>query len=173
VAVDWTDDPDSRVDIVRTALADLRGVARLLLQTPVARFIAIGIVSTLAYALLYLTLRPSLAATTANAVALALTAVANTLANRRFTFDVHGRAGLLSQLVAGTVVYVITLALTEGALQTLPALDPRPGKLIEVVVLVIATAFATLTRYFALKAWVFRRRAGSIGVGDHRADAFA
>jgi glycosyltransferase involved in cell wall biosynthesis len=173
VAVDWTDDPDSRVEIVRTALADLRGVVRLLLQTPVARFIAIGIVSTLAYALLYLTLRPSLAATTANAVALALTAVANTLANRRFTFDVHGRAGLLSQLVAGTVVYVITLALTEGALQTLPALDPRPGKLIEVVVLVIATAFATLTRYFALKAWVFRRRAGSIGVGDHRADAFA
>ncbi|HXH96726.1 MAG TPA: dolichyl-phosphate beta-glucosyltransferase, partial [Gaiellaceae bacterium] len=29
VPVDWTDDPDSRVDIVSTALADLRGVARL------------------------------------------------------------------------------------------------------------------------------------------------
>jgi putative flippase GtrA len=29
VPVDWIDDPDSRVDIVQTALADLRGVARL------------------------------------------------------------------------------------------------------------------------------------------------
>ena len=29
VPVDWVDDPDSRVDIVSTALADLRGVARL------------------------------------------------------------------------------------------------------------------------------------------------
>jgi putative flippase GtrA len=30
VPVDWVDDPDSRVDIVRTAAADLRGVGRLL-----------------------------------------------------------------------------------------------------------------------------------------------
>jgi putative flippase GtrA len=29
VPVDWVDDPDSRVDVVATALADLRGVARL------------------------------------------------------------------------------------------------------------------------------------------------
>ena len=30
VPVDWVDDPDSRVDIVATAMADLRGVARML-----------------------------------------------------------------------------------------------------------------------------------------------
>ena len=30
VPVDWIDDPDSRVDIVGTAVADLKGVARLL-----------------------------------------------------------------------------------------------------------------------------------------------
>jgi len=30
VAVDWVDDPDSRVDIVRTAIDDLKGVRRLL-----------------------------------------------------------------------------------------------------------------------------------------------
>ena len=29
VPVDWVDDPDSRVDIVRTALDDLRGIAAL------------------------------------------------------------------------------------------------------------------------------------------------
>jgi len=30
VPVDWVDDPDSRVDILRTAIDDLRGIARLL-----------------------------------------------------------------------------------------------------------------------------------------------
>ena len=49
VAVDWADDPDSRVDIVSTALEDLRGVARLRVATPVARFLVIGVLSTLAY----------------------------------------------------------------------------------------------------------------------------
>ncbi|HTW06100.1 MAG TPA: glycosyltransferase [Acidimicrobiales bacterium] len=34
VPVDWTDDPDSRVAIVRTALADLKGVWRLMLARP-------------------------------------------------------------------------------------------------------------------------------------------
>ena len=29
VPVDWIDDPDSRVDIAATALADLRGIARV------------------------------------------------------------------------------------------------------------------------------------------------
>ena len=57
VAVDWIDDPDSRVDIVATALTDLRGVLRLLFASPVARFLSIGVASTLAYALLYLLLR--------------------------------------------------------------------------------------------------------------------
>jgi glycosyltransferase involved in cell wall biosynthesis len=39
VPVDWVDDPDSRVDILATATADLRGVARLLLHRggPAAR----------------------------------------------------------------------------------------------------------------------------------------
>jgi glycosyltransferase involved in cell wall biosynthesis len=34
VPVDWVEDPDSRVDIVRTAVADLRGVVRLMLTRP-------------------------------------------------------------------------------------------------------------------------------------------
>ena len=61
VAVDWVDDPDSSVDIVPTALADLRGVVRLLLRSRFARFALVGVASTLAYALLYLLLRPVLA----------------------------------------------------------------------------------------------------------------
>ena len=37
VAVDWVDDSDSRVDIIATALTDLRGVLRLRLAGPPAR----------------------------------------------------------------------------------------------------------------------------------------
>ena len=40
VPVDWVDDPDSRVDIVRTAIEDLKGIARLALTGPIARFMA-------------------------------------------------------------------------------------------------------------------------------------
>jgi hypothetical protein len=42
VAVDWVDDPDSRVNIVSTALTDLRGVARLRFATPLWRFLTIA-----------------------------------------------------------------------------------------------------------------------------------
>ena len=45
VPVDWVDDPDSRVDIVRTARPDLRGVARLWAGAPVVRFMGIGAVA--------------------------------------------------------------------------------------------------------------------------------
>jgi putative flippase GtrA len=164
VAVDWIDDPDSRVDIVSTALADLRGVLRLLFAAPVARFVAIGAVSTLAYALLYLLLRPGLGAGAANALALGLTAVANTQANRRLTFQIRGRAGLMRQHAAGAVVYLLALALTAGALDVLDALDPHPARLLEVAVLVAATTVATVTRYVALRSWVFARGRSAPGL---------
>ncbi len=155
VAVDWIDDPDSRVDILSTALGDLRGVLRMRFATALPRFLAIGVVSTLAYVLLYLALRGWLGATGANALALALTAVGNTQANRRFSFRVRGRAGLLRQHAAGALVYLLALGLTDGALRLLGAVDPRPGRLLEVVVLVAASAVATITRYVALRSWVF------------------
>jgi glycosyltransferase involved in cell wall biosynthesis len=159
VAVDWIDDPDSRVKIVSTALADLRGVARLAFASPVARFLGIGIVSTLAYALLYLLLRDPLGAGGANALALALTAVANTQANRRLTFRVRGRSGLVRQHAAGALVYLIALGLTAGALDVLERVDHHPARLLEVAVLVLASAVATVTRYLALKTLVFARAA--------------
>ncbi len=164
VAVDWIDDPDSRVDIVATAVTDLRGVLRLLFAAPVARFVSIGAVSTLAYALLYLLLRAPLGAGGANALALALTAVANTQANRRFTFQVRGRDGLIRQHAAGAVIYLLALGLTAGALDVLGAVHPHPQRLLEVAVLVAATTVATVTRYVALRSWVFARRRRVPGV---------
>jgi len=159
--VDWVDDPDSRVDIVSTAVADLRGVARLAMATPVARFAAIGVVSTLAYAVLFLLLAGALGSAAASAVALALTAVGNTAANRRLTFGIRGRDGLARQHVAGFLVFVLALALTNGALAVLHDLDARAPRLLEAAVLVLATLAATVTRYVALSTWVFRGRSRS------------
>jgi putative flippase GtrA len=170
VAVDWIDDPDSRVDIVSTALGDLRGVARMRFDTALPRFLAIGVASTLAYALLYLVLRGSpihMPTHLANALALALTAVANTQANRRLSFGIRGKAGLVRQHAAGALVYLIALGLTDGALQLLSGLDPHPGRLLEVAVLVLASAVATVTRYVALRSWVFaggRRLSRALGL---------
>src|SRR4051794_7728278 len=168
VPVDWIDDPDSRVDIVSTALTDLKGVARLLVAGPVARFLAIGVVSTLAYAVLFLALSGAIGAAGANALALALTAVGNTAANRALTFGVRGRAQLLRHHVRGALVFVLTLALTSGALAVLHGLDPAPARAIELAVLVAATITATITRYVALRTWVFTRATSSVRGHDPR-----
>jgi glycosyltransferase involved in cell wall biosynthesis len=158
VPVDWIEDPDSRVDIVSTALGDLRGIGRLLTETRLTRFLAIGVVSTVAYALLYLLLRGYVGPEAANALALAVTAVANTHANRRLTFGIRGRHELVRQHAAGAVVYVLTLGLTTGALAVLHGLDPSPARAVELIVLVAASVCATVTRYMALRSWVFARR---------------
>jgi glycosyltransferase involved in cell wall biosynthesis len=158
VPVDWIDDPDSRVKIVRTAAEDLLGVARLVAASPVVRFLGIGVASTVAYALLFLLLTGPIGAVAANAVALAITAVGNTAANRRLTFGVRGRAHLVRHHLRGAVVFVLTLALTNGALAVLHDVDGAPPRWVELAVLVAAGLVATVTRYVALKTWVFARR---------------
>lgn len=158
VPVDWVDDPDTRVDIVSTAWEDLKGVARLLASARLTRFLAIGVVSTLAYAVLFLLLRTGgLSAGVANAAALAVTAVGNTQANRRLTFRVRGRDGLLRQHAMCGVVFVLTLGLTSGALVVLHAVDASPARPLELAVLIAASIAATCTRYVALRTWVFAR----------------
>jgi putative flippase GtrA len=157
VPVDWIDDPDSRVDIVATAVADLRGVARLAAASRVARFVGVGVLSTVAYALLFLALRGSLGANGANVAALAVTAVGNTAANRRLTFGIRGRRDLLRQHAMGFAVFVLALGLTSGALAVLHGLWASPPRAVEVAVLVVASLAATVTRYAALRTVVFAR----------------
>jgi putative flippase GtrA len=162
VAVDWVDDTDSRVDILSTALTDLRGVARLRFDSALPRFMAIGVASTLAYATLFLLLRTvGLGDVVANALALALTAVANTQANRTWAFGVHGRDGLYRQHAAGALVYLLALGLTDGALAVLHGITAAPSRMLEVAVLIVASLVATACRYVALRTWVFTRGARS------------
>src|SRR4051812_43578094 len=69
------------------------------------RFAGVGAASTAAYALLYLLLRPLLGPFTANTLALLLTAIANTAANRRLTFGVSGRSGVLGDHAVGLLAF--------------------------------------------------------------------
>jgi putative flippase GtrA len=128
------------------------------IERPIVRFAGIGVLSTIVYALLYLVLRAPLGPDGANALALAVTAVANTQANRYFTFGIRGGAGLVRQHCAGALVYVLALAITMAALGGLRRVDPHPGSLTEVSVLVVASVVATITRFLALRTWVFARR---------------
>ena len=155
VPVDWVDDADSRVDIARTVLDDLRGVARLY-RSQFLRFGAIGVVSTLAYLLLYLVLRQETGPQPANAIALLVTAIANTAANRRLTFGVRGRDGVLRHQLQGLGVFATALTLTSASLALLHAVEPSPDRVTELSVLVLANLVATVLRFVLLRGWVFR-----------------
>ncbi|WP_457473282.1 glycosyltransferase [Streptomyces sp. TE4109] len=180
VPVDWVDDPDTRVDILATALADLRGIARISgalargtlppagslrdggaatqggITTQLLRFIAIGAVSTLVHLLLYTTLRPLAGSQAANALALLICAVANTAVNRRLTFGLRGRGGVLRHQGRGLFVLLIGLAITSGSLATLHHTMPSAGQAAELAVLLAANLAATLLRFLLFRAWVFR-----------------
>ena len=182
VPVDWIDDADSRVNIVDTALGDLRGMTRLglglargtikvpRLRDPsigparwpsrglawqVPRFAAIGAASTLAYIVVFLALRGFMGGQAANALSLLLTAVFNTAANRRLTFGVTGRAGAAVHHFRGLIAFGVCLALTSGALLALHAVSASPGGGTEIAVLVGANLVATALRFVLYRGWVF------------------
>jgi len=138
------------------ALRDRALRAPVGLRRQVARFAAIGAASTLAYIALYLLLRGGAGAQAANAIALVATAVANTAANRRVTFGVRGRSRWARHQVQGLGVFAIGLGLTSGSLALLHAATASPGRALEVSVLVLANAGATLARFVLLRGWVFR-----------------
>ena len=185
VPVDWVDDPDSRVDITATAIGDLKGVARLVrgfatgsIKTSmirrrfgrradgspggaptfglqVLRFGAIGIASTIAYAALFLLFRQPLGSQMANFVALCLTAIGNTAANRRITFGVHGTDGVLRHQLQGLLVFLLGLALTSGSLALLSVAWATAPASIELTVLILANLVTTVGRFLAFRLWVF------------------
>jgi putative flippase GtrA len=116
----------------------------------------IGIVSTLAYLLLYGLLRADLGAFGANLAALVVTAVANTAANRRLTFGVRGRAGATTHQLQGLLVFGLGLALTSAALAAVGAWAPAASQPVEMLVLMLANALATALRFVAFRSWIFR-----------------
>ena len=137
--------------VKRSRAVSIRGLDPVR-RSRVARFAAIGIVSTLAYALLYAVLRTVTSADASNATALIVTAVGNTAANRRFTFGVRGRAGLGRDHATGLVALAIALAVTSAAIRLLAIVAPEAGASVELAVLIGANVVATVIR-FAILRW--------------------
>ncbi len=180
VPVDWVDDPDSRVDIVSTAINDLKGCWR------VGRALATG---ALPVRELQAQPRPGAAGTgraprhgrpdgafrhrrhrqhrgVRAAVPVvpfrdggagrqphrsALTAIGNTAANRAFTFRIRGRTGVARHQLHGLLVFAFGLAITSGSLFLLHRYDSTVGKGVELSALVLANLVATLVRFVALR----------------------
>ncbi|WP_284980945.1 glycosyltransferase [Arthrobacter sp. efr-133-TYG-118] len=193
VPVDWIDDPNSSVDVVRTALADIRGMVRLTRdlvsgripipelraalargplpassrtaeQSPrsslfgqLVRFAAIGAASTLAYVLIFLFCRGFMDPQLANFLALLVTAIANTGANRRFTFGIQG-GNPVRHHFEGLIVFGIGLALTSGALALVHS-TTTPDRWVELLTVVAANLAATAVRFLLFRLWVFRQPA--------------
>ncbi|TNB70740.1 glycosyltransferase [Arthrobacter sp. BB-1] len=187
IPVDWVDDPDSRVDIKQTAIDDIRGLVRVagslvrgsipvqaiyaeLGRRPIVpqsrpsffgqviRFGMVGGISTVAFALLFLLFQGPLGAQQANFLALLLTAIGNTAANRRFTFGINGPEKLFTQQFQGLVVFSLAWSLTSSSLLALHAISPDASSTMELVTLTGANVLATLMRFVLLRIWVFRLR---------------
>ncbi|MBO2454659.1 bifunctional glycosyltransferase family 2/GtrA family protein [Actinomadura barringtoniae] len=189
VPVDWVDDPDSRVDVLRTAMDDLRGMARVgrrmltgafrapvggrprpELPTGMARqlpsFAVIGVISTLAQLVLFVLLRTVTGPFAANALSLVITAIGNTAANRRFTFGVTGSQGAFRQQVEGGVAFLLGLVLSTGGLALLHVLAPDVSRAVEVTALVVANGVATLVRFLLMRAWIFHPRRLRVSIDE-------
>lgn len=186
VPVDWTDDPDSRVDIARTAMEDLRGMwrvgtdlmrgnvdlaqvreslgrkaedsARGGLNAQLVIFAIIGVASTIAYALLYLAMRPAVGPQWSNFLALVITAIANTAANRRFTFGITQAEGSTRHQVQGLMVFGAGWVATAGALAGYHQLAGTGHPAAEMVLLTVANLGVTVVRFVAMRLWIFRSR---------------
>jgi putative flippase GtrA len=145
--------------------AEAASAAQAGLRRQLAGFAVVGAVSTVAYIGLYLVLRSAMPAQLANALSLLSTAVANTAANRRYTFGIRGRSRAGRHQARGLLAFGTGLALTAAALAGLHAADPQPGRGLEVTVLVAASLVATLLRFVLYRNWVFgNARAGSARV---------
>lgn len=115
------------------------------------RFGLVGVASTVAYFVIYLLLRTGMSAQAANLIALLTTAIANTAVNRVVTFNVRGSSKLLRDHLGGLAAFGVGLGLTSGSLWLLH-LGGRPASRgVEIAVLVVANALATLFRFVALR----------------------
>ncbi len=162
VPVDWTDDRDSRVDVVHTAITDLKGAARMLRRflsdrgrvdlggaarpaldddfgRRVVSFVAVGTISTAISLALYLALRRPLGPVAADAVAVTATFAANTWAHARFT-----QGARRPRWLRAIALYLGSLATTTVALAFVGAAGLGLGA--ELVVLAGAWATTALVR---------------------------
>ena len=182
IPVDWVDDPDSRVNVVRTALEDLRGIRRVAFAFWTGRadldlnglerrtrpagtggelvaFATVGVLSTAAYFVMFLALRGTLGDYGANVLALSATMVANTSVHRSWTFGRRaalGRWGRRREWARAATVHLAGLALTTAAIVAARTVDGATTTSL-VVLLLAASLLSTALRFLLMPAWIFRK----------------
>ena len=186
---------DSRVNVRRTASADLRGVARGRIDLAVGKarvdlplppslapvhpdatlaprqsrveslskiltFTVTGLSSAL-FVAIYLVLRRVWVPAFADLVALAVTSVANTEANRKWTFarTAEGRAAgsRIRQHYRAGIVFFLCSASTTGAVSLLRLLFPGRIQSAELAAILGVGIILTTFRYIALDRWALAR----------------
>ena len=179
--VEWTDDPASSVDIVRTALDDLRGIWRMARRRGSAAscprmpatadgptqasadqllsFAGVGVLSTLSYLLLFAAAWSPLGPWLANAVALAFCTLVNTALHRslarRSPADTAGVAGRPAFVTVVAVLYGVSLVATTAAIAVANVLA-GPSLVGDAVAASLACCVAALVRFSLLRGWAFR-----------------
>ncbi len=178
VSVDWIDDPDSRVNIGGAMRDDLRGVWRLARhrhdgnsvasgKSPMAsssafkehgalaRYTSVGIVSTIAYLVLFFILRNTLGMFAANVVAAAATSIGNTLAHVLFTFRTKQAGQARRAVTVGALSFAVGIGLTSTALAA-AFLMGSTSPTAEALAIVGGIVAASCVRFVLLREVVFR-----------------
>jgi len=166
VAVDWIDDPDSRVHIASTAWDDLKGTTRMFrafasgrghielgstARRPLSddfgrRLVSFGVIGATSTAVslgLFLLLLHALGPVGANFVAVSATFVANTWAHARITMRVER-----PRWRQAFMLYFASLALTSAALLTVEAVNG--GVALMVFVLLVTWTIVAIGRLVLL-----------------------
>ena len=169
---DWTDDPDSSVDVVDTAWKDLKGIVRLRTSgrtraggevpapntgAQILHFVDVGIISTLLYAVLFLFAVQVVSPTVANIAALLISTVINTALNRTHTFGVRTPHQRFVSQVKGLAAFALCLAFTSAGLSLASGFTGEWASIATLAVLTAANLAATVVRFVLMRTWVFAR----------------
>jgi putative flippase GtrA len=131
--------------------------SRTVLRRQVIRFAGVGVVSTVLHLGLFAILvGAGMSSQLANGLSLVVGTLANTAANRSWTFGVTGRERVVTHHGQALVVFAITWAATSVALSLLAALAPGTGAVGQTVVVAMANAVSTVARFVAMRSWIFR-----------------
>jgi putative flippase GtrA len=124
----------------------------------ILRFGSVGLTTTVAYFAIFWLLRSIATPAVANLLALVVTTLANTAANRRLTFGVKGRQRLFRAHAGGLLAFGLALAMTTGTISALQLAAPRAGALVELGALGLANALATVARFLLLRSAIYHPR---------------
>lgn len=120
-------------------------------------FTGIGLVSSVANAALYLLLRQWWNAEVATVVAVTVTTLISTEANRRMTFA-EARTSRAGLVVQNLVVILFYCTYNTATLWVLHQIVTEPAARTESLALLIASTAGGTARFVLLRSWVFRGR---------------